>query len=212
MARRAGKKYPLLVYRLMLDRWWPPTLTIGIVMLLIAYSEYIELGQFLPWRWLLPAAVGILGIFVGILFFLFRYLAYAQPYPNHLRIVTPFLRLNISYRRITRTAVAEMRSLFRLKPSGVGAWLDILGLNERVVPLASKTALVIELKSYPIPRRVLEFFLSPYFFKDKTPHLTLLVNDWMQLSNEMESMRTGADPQPTTRKPSDSILTRLSKK
>ncbi|HRQ31775.1 MAG TPA: hypothetical protein PLM89_01575 [Anaerolineales bacterium] len=212
MARRAGKKYPLLVYRLMLDRWWPPTLTIGIVMLLIAYSEYIELGQFLPWRWLLPAAVGILGIFVGILFFLFRYLAYAQPYPNHLKIVTPFLRLNISYKRIARTAVAEMRSLFRLKPSGVGAWLDILGLNERVAPLASKTALVIELKSYPIPRRILEFFLSPYFFKDKTPHLTLLVNDWMQLSNEMESMRTGADLQPATRKPSDSILTRLSKK
>jgi len=212
MARRAGKRYPLVVYRLMLSRWWPPTLAIGLVMLIIAYSEYIGLGQFIPWRWLVPAAVGILGIFVGMLFFVFRYLAYVQPHPDHLKLITPFLRLNISYKRIVRTTTTEMRLLFNFKPKGLGAWLDILGLNERDAPLATKTALVVDLKSYPIPRQVLEFFLSRYFFKDKTPHLVLLVDDWMRLSNEMESMRTGADPEPAPRRPSDSILSRLSQK
>ncbi|RIK31741.1 MAG: hypothetical protein DCC56_06050 [Anaerolineae bacterium] len=212
MARRPGKKYPLVVYRLLLSRWWPPMLAIGLVMLLIAYSEYIALGQFLPWRWLLPAAVGILGIFVGILFFIFRYLAYVQPYPDHLKLITPFLRLNISYKRIVRTTTTEMRLLFNFRPKGLGAWLDILGLNERDAPLATKTALVVDLKNYPIPRQVLEFFLSRYFFKDKTPHLVLLVDDWMRFSSEMESMRTRLDPQPASRRPSDSILSRLSRK
>lgn len=196
----------------MLNRWWTPTLAIGLVMLIIAYSEYIGLGQFLAWRWMLPAAIGILGIFVGVLFFIFRYLAYVQPYPDHLKLITPFLRLNISYKRIVRTTTTEMKLLFDFKPKGLGAWLDILGLNERDIPLATKTALVIDLKSYPIPRKVLEFFLSRYFFKDKTPHLVLLVDDWMRFSSEMESMRTGADPEPAKRRPSDSILSRLSQK
>ena len=105
-----------------------------------------------------------------------------------------------------------MKLLFDFKPKGLGAWLDILGLNERDIPLATKTALVIDLKSYPIPRKVLEFFLSRYFFKDKTPHLVLLVDDWMRFSSEMESMRTGTDPEPAKRRPSDSILSRLSQK
>lgn len=196
----------------MLNRWWPPTLAIGLVMLIIAYSEYIGLGKFLAWRWMLPAAVGVLGIFVGVLFFTFRFLAYVQPYPDHLKLITPFLRLNISYRRLIRTTTTEMKLLFRFKPSGLGAWFDILGLNERDAPLATKTALVMDLKSYPIPRQVLEFFLSKYFFKDKTPHFVILVDDWMRFSTEMESMRTGTDPDPAPRKPSDSILSRLSQK
>lgn len=212
MARRAGKKYPLVVYRLLLSRWWPPMLAIGLVMLILAYDEYTKLGQFIPWRWMLPAAVGILGVFVGVLFFVFRYLAYVQPCPDHLKLITPFLRLNISYKRIVRTTTTEMRLLFNFKPKGLGAWLDILGLNERDFPLATKTALVVDLKSYPIPRNVLEFFLSRYFFKDKTPHLVLLVDDWMHFSSEMESMRTGLDPEPARRRPSDSILSRLSQK
>ncbi len=196
----------------MLNRWWPPTLAIGLVMLIIAYSEYIGLGQFLAWRWMLPAAVGVLGIFVGVLFFVFRFMAYVQPFPDHLKLITPFLRVNISYKRIVRTTTTEMRLLFRFKPTGLAAWFDVLGLNEREMPLAAKTALVVDLKSYPIPRQVLEFFLSKFFFKDKTPHFVLLVDDWMRFSTEMESMRTGTDPEPAPRRPSDSILSRLSNK
>src|SRR5690606_6239217 len=122
------------------------------------------------------------------------------------------LRLNISYKRIVRTTTTEMRLLFNFRPKGLGAWLDILGLNERDAPLATKTALVVDLKNYPIPRQDLEYFLSRYFFKDKTPHIVLIVDDWRRFSAEMESMRTGLDPQPASRRPSDSILSRLSRK
>ena len=63
---RAGHKYPLIVYRHLVSRWWTPMIAIGLVMILLAYSEYITpLGQILQWRWQLPAAVGGLSIFVS---------------------------------------------------------------------------------------------------------------------------------------------------
>ena len=55
------------------------------------------------------------------------------------------------------------------------------------------TAVVVELNGYPISQTVLRFFLSPFFFKDKTPHFVILVEDWMRFSTELESMRSGGD-------------------
>ena len=49
---RAGHKYPLIVYRHMLNRWWPAMIAMGLGLFALAYSEYLEpLGKFLPWRW-----------------------------------------------------------------------------------------------------------------------------------------------------------------
>jgi len=41
-----------------------------------------------------------------------------------------------------------------------------------------------------MPRRVLDLFLSPYFFPDKTSRLALLVPDWIRFSTELESLRS----------------------
>ena len=81
-------------------------------------------------------------------------------------------------------------------------------------PLASKTALVIDLNGYPLSPAVLRLFLSRFFFKDKTPHLVILVQDWMRFSSELESMRTGLDLNPPVQKkrPRDSLLARLPRK
>jgi hypothetical protein len=201
---RAGHKYPLIVYRHMLNRWWPAMIAIGLGMFALAYSEYIEpLGKFLPWRWQLFASVGALAIFVGIFFWIARYVAYVQPLPNSLKLVTPFMRLNISYKRLKKTTATEMRYLFSYK--SMSGWVrDIFS------PLANKTALVIDLNGYPISPFLLRLFLSRFFFKDKTPHLVILVQDWMHFSAELESMRSGVDPNPPTPKRSkNSILSRL---
>jgi hypothetical protein len=58
------------------------------------------------------------------------------------------------------------------------------------------------------------FFLSPFFFKDKTPHLVILVENWMQFSSELESARTGGSAVTESqikRKESSSILSKLPK-
>ena len=94
---RAGHKYPLIVYRHMVNRWWPAMIAIGLGMFALAYSEYIQpISQFMSWRWQLFAAIGGLAIVIGIFFWIMRFFAYVQPYPTYLKLVTPFIRINIS--------------------------------------------------------------------------------------------------------------------
>ncbi|HEX9332673.1 MAG TPA: hypothetical protein VF896_12340 [Anaerolineales bacterium] len=204
---RAGHKYPLIVYQHMLNRWWPAMIAIGLGMFGLAYSEYIEpLGRFLPWRWQLCVAVGGLAILIGIFFLIIRYFAYVQPFPTYLKLVTPFMRVNISYKRIKKTTTTEMRYLFPFK--SMSGWVQ-----EIFSPLSHKTALVIDLNGYPVSPVLLRLFLYRFFFKDKTPHLVILVKDWMRFSSELESMRSGIDPNPSGQKrPKNSILSRLPQK
>jgi len=204
---RAGHKYPLIVYQHMLNRWWPAMITMGLGMFALAYSEYIQpMAQFLPWRWQLFAGIGVLAIIIGIFLLLIRHIAYVQPLPNHLKLVTPFVRINISYKRFKKTTTTEMRYLFPRK--SMSGWVEDI-----FAPLASKTALVIELNGYPISPALLRMFLSRFFFKDKTPHLVILVKDWMRFSSELDSFRTGIDLNPPTQKrPKNSILSRLPQK
>ena len=138
-----------------------------------------------------------------VFFWIIRFIAYVQPFPNYLKLVTPFMRINISYKRFTRTTATEMKYLFAYK--SMSGWVrDIFS------PLANKTALVIDLNGYPISPGLLRLFLSRFFFKDKTPHLVILVKDWMRFSAEVESMRTGVDLNPPSKpKRSNSILSRL---
>lgn len=205
---RGGNKYPLIVYQHMLNRWWTPMIAIGLALFALAYVKSLDpIAQFIPWRWQLFAVVGVLAILVGVFFLIIKQLAYVQTFPGYLKLVTPFMRINISYRRINKTVATEMRQLFAFK--SMSGWVQ-----EIFSPLASKTALVIELKAYPMSPVILKLFLSRFFFKDKTPHLVILVKDWMQLSAELDSMRSGEgqNPDPPQKRQKNSILTRLPQK
>jgi len=205
---RGGTKFPLIVYQHLMGRWWPGLIAIGLAMFGLAYTEYLQpLGKFLPWRWQLFAAVGVLAIFIGFFFLIIRQVAYVQAFYDHLKIVTPFMRVNVSYKRFDKTTTTEMQYLF--PPKSMSGWVrDIFD------PLANKTALVIELKGYPVSPVLLRLFLSRFFFKDKTAHFVILVKDWMRLSSELESMQTGMDPtpKPSQKKSKNSILSRLPQK
>ena len=206
MPRR--RKYPLIVYRHMLNRWWPAMIALGLGMFVLAYIEYTSpMARFISWRWQLAAGVGVMSILVGLFFIVIKGFAYVQVFPTYLKLVTPFLRLKISYKRITRTTATEMRLLF--PPKSMGWWI-----REIFAPLSTRTAIVVDLNSYPISPRILHLFLSRFFFKDKTPHFVILVNDWMQFSTELESMRTNTNPDAGKRqkRPRDSILSRLPQK
>ncbi len=200
---KGGRRYPLLVYTHMLNRWWPAIFTIGLALLGLSWAVYS--WGFEQWRWLTFASIGGLHIFLGLLLLAMRKSAYVQPFSDHLRLVTPFLRLNISYKRLRRATSANMGALF--PPKSVSNWqADI------IQPLAKLTTLVIELNGSPMSRSMLRLFLSPLFFKDKTPHFVILVDDWMKLSAELESMRSGISPSTPRQKRDNSILSRLPNK
>jgi len=204
MAGRAGRRYILLVYKLMIMRWWTAVFALGLATIALAYTFHTTVEA---WRWISAAAVGSFVAVFGLVMFAFRNSAYVQPFSDHLRLATPFLRLNISYKRLRRTSPAQMSILFPLK--NLSNWRA-----EIIEPLARKTALVIELNGFPTSQRVLRFFFSPFFFKDSTPHFVILVEDWMKFSAELESMRVGGSDAPPEKKPQgdQSILSRLPKK
>ncbi len=200
---RGGRRYSLVLYKIMMDRWWPAVLALGIAMLGLAWV--IRWWGFEQWRWSTICAIGGLIFLLGILMITIRKMAYVQPFSTHLRLVTPFLRLNISYKRLHKTSSATMGALF--PPSSVSSWTK--GVVE---PIAKMTAVVVDLYGFPISPSALKFFLSPLFFKDKTPHLVILVDDWMRFSSELESKRVGGDVESTGRqvkRGDSSILSRL---
>jgi hypothetical protein len=186
-----GRRHRLVLYTYMLNRWWRYTLGIGIVMLILA-----ALLAFLP-IWLpryqilwvpdrtlwVVAGSGGYALVLSIFLVTIRKLSYIQPFPAHLLLITPFLRLHIAYRRIRKISSVEMAHLF---PIG-----KFKGVQRKLLsPLANETATVLEMRGWPLPRWVLDLFLSPLFFPDKTPRLALLVPDWMDFSMDLESFRS----------------------
>lgn len=191
------------MYTTMMNRWWPAVLTLGIAVL--GYALGLRwIGQDVS-QWKFLAVAGGIVTFAGLLILIMRKSAYIQMFPTYFRLVTPFLRMNVSYKRVRRTSTTTFGALF--PPKSVSNWRA-----EIVQPLAKMTAIVIELTGYPMSRTVLLFFLSPFFFKDKTPHLVILVDNWMQFSSELESARTGGSAVTTSqikRKEASSILSKL---
>ncbi len=205
---KAGKKYSLVIYTRMIDRWWPALFILGLALIALAWPFYQDVYKRLaePWRWMTMAGLGAFVILVSLMMLIMRKSAYVQPFGDHLKLATPLLRLNISYRRIQRSTTATMSSLFPPK-SMKGMRRDILQ------PLANMTAVVIELNAFPMSPSVLRLFLSPFFFKDKSPHFVILVSNWMAFSTELESMRVNGSQSAQLRGVSNqSILSRLPKK
>jgi len=166
----------------MIDRWRPWVFWLGISLLILAGAIfYWGMEQ---WRWVTIASVGVFDIFASILMRFFRNSAYVQIFPTHLRLATPFLRMNISYKRFRRSGPSNMGALF--PPNRISS-----AQAEVVQQVAGMTAVVIELTGHPMSQSALRLFLSPLFFKDKTPNFVILIEDWMRFSSELDSTRSG---------------------
>lgn len=197
---KGGRRYPLVVYTHMINRWWPAVFTLGLGLLALSWALYS--WGFEQWRWLATASIAGLNLFLGFLLMILRKSAYVQPFKDHLRLATPLLRLNISYKRFFRASSANLGALF--PPQSVSKLQA-----EIIQPISKMTAIVIELNGHPMSQSFLRLFLSPLFFKDKTPHLVIVVNDWMRFSTELESMRSNTGPAAPQQKKNSSILSRL---
>jgi len=200
---KAGRRYHLVLYSHMLNRWWPATLTLSLALFAVAWGvSFTPEGQAQPYLVYVTAGLGGLALVFTLFLFIIRKAAYVRPFPTYLRLVTPFLRVNISYKRFRGTTTTQMRALF--PPTSLSSWR-----REIIAPLSSMTAIVINLSGYPVSPALLRWFLSPFFFKDKTPHLVILVKDWLLFSSELDSMRLGSKQAPKARPRDRSILSRL---
>ncbi|HEY3313356.1 MAG TPA: hypothetical protein VGK00_17070 [Anaerolineales bacterium] len=211
----------MLMYEYMLNRWWPVTL-------LLALFVFLNVGALWGAEWyfartadnplpvlsgtggMVMLAVGVISLVFTIFLLVTRKMAYVQLFDDHLRMVTPFLRMNISYKRVQRSTTAQLYNLF--PPKSLSSWR-----RDLIAPVSGRTVVVVHLNSYPLPRASLSLFLSPFFFYDKTPHFVLLIDDWMSFSTELESRRSlGRNPRrqpaPSPRRGASSLLDDLNRK
>jgi hypothetical protein len=188
---RAGRRHLLVMYLYVIDRWWRAMLGIGVTLLVLAGGLY-GLPRFLPQvpvsrvsqtsLWLVTG-VGVFALLLAVFLITIRKFSYVQPFEGHLRLVTPFLRLKISYRRIRQTSCVAMTSLFPLD--------RYKGRKRNFLrPLMKYTAVVLDLNGLPLSRAALQLYLSPLFFPDKTSRLALLVPDWIKFSTDLENFRS----------------------
>ena len=179
-SRKFGKRHRLLVYQRTMDRIWAATLLLGLLLVAAwwwAGDIFPLLDQ--PYDTVLIVA-GLMLVALGCLFFLMRGMAYVQVGPDHLRLSTPFFRLNISFHRIRTTHPAEFVQLF--PPSKIG-WAD----RRLLSPFYGKTVLIVELSTFPVSGTVMHLFFPRVMFSPQSKGLVLVVKDWMALSTELES-------------------------
>jgi hypothetical protein len=179
-SKKAGNRHPLLVYQRSLDRFFWPVLLVGVALLALWWvgSNGGYINQL--WQDILVLGAGIFALFLAFFIFLARRVAYVQAFPDHLRLITPFLRLNISYRRIRSVHSAMVQQLF--PPERAKG-------NEKSLlePFYGQTIVVVELLGYPMSPRVLKLFLPRQMFNPKSAGFVLITPDWMALSTEIDS-------------------------
>lgn len=181
--KRSGKHHPLLMYRRTLDRLWPSLFLSGAILLLLGiYVRFAQTPLEKEESALLMIS-GALLLILSLFFILLRYAAYVQPRADHLRFVTPFLQMRISYRRIRSSHAAEIGALF--PPQGISG-----SLRSFLEPFYGNTAVVLEMNGYPIPKPILRLFLSKAMFHPQQEALVLLVPDWIAFSAELDSLRS----------------------
>lgn len=182
-ARRSGKRYPLLLYRRAMDRLWPVTAPLGLLM--AAWWIWAGRGIFSPLNPpndLLIFIAALVVICFTIFMLVARNMAYVQAMKDHIRLATPFLRLKISYRRIKSIHPAQFGQLF---PPKKGNW----AVQRFLEPFYSKTALAVEMTGYPLSKRTMRLFLGPNILLPTTEGIVILVENWMKLSTEIDSLR-----------------------
>lgn len=178
---RTGKRYPLLIYKRYMDRLWSATLVLGLLLGFAWFWLWFNgspLLEHIDQVWLLAGAV--FALCFSLFAFFSRSVAYVQPRSDHLRLVTPFLRLNISYRRIRSVHPAGFQHLF---PPRESSWAQRRFLE----PFYPKTAVVVDLVAYPMSPFLLRLFLARQMFSPRSKGFVLVVPDWMELSTELDS-------------------------
>jgi hypothetical protein len=122
---------------------------------------------------------------LSLLYWLFTLLApalaYVQPRRDRIRIHTPFYRLNISYRRIRNTRPVDIAKAF--PPEAIPR-----GFRRPIQRFYGKTALGVDLSSWPLPRWLLALLLGRMMLAPDQPGLILITRDWIELSKQMETM------------------------
>jgi len=103
-----------------------------------------------------------------------------QANADHLVIRTPFINLKTSYKRIIEVRSTEFHKLFNPEQF---SWAERTYLD----PFIGDTAVVVNLREYPMSPNFLKFFFSKFMFSPRDKGFVIMVPDWMAFSLELDS-------------------------
>lgn len=186
MKKKSGQRFPLLAYKRAMDRLWHITLPFSLIMvgaIMVSGNLWPIIGYIPP----IPSPYdgilmvgGVVTLAFTIFALLARNMAYVQARQDHFRLVTPFLALKVSYRRIRSIRPTQFAMIF--PPDKVGRLQ-----RKNYAYFYGMTALVIELTGYPTSPSTIRLIMGSIFLLPKSTGLVLLVPDWMALSMDIES-------------------------
>ena len=181
MAQKRAKRFPLLVYKVVVRRWrWPAFLLIpaGIALWWILGRNKSVLDA---WAWL-PLVISA----VGLLVFLYTLLADGaciRCRERYFTLQTPLYPIVFSYRRVQAVRpvdFAKIRPPEEEKPARWRLYRHLWG----------QTAVAIDLRGYPLSKRWLRIWCHEYLFQPTSTGLLVLTDDWMGLIRQIEIHRT----------------------
>jgi hypothetical protein len=179
--KKTGPRRNLLLYQRKMDRLWRITLPLGLLMLAWWYwGGRVFFAPLEPPIELITLCCGIAIICFSFFFILARHMAFVQARQDHLRLVTPFIQVKISYQRVRSLHPVNFTQLF---PPNQTNWSTRRFLR----PFYGKTALALELSALPFSKGFLRFFFAPQMFLPTSKGFVLLVDDWMDLSMDIDS-------------------------
>lgn len=180
--QKPGKKHTLLLYQRTMNRIWPITMLLaGLLFSIWAIASFTDLQVLHNQNNFLLLTAGVCSLGLSLFALLTRNMAYVQANVDHIKLNTPFMRINISYRRMRTVHPSTIMQLF---PAGKLGWTD----RNFLEPFFNSTALILELRSYPVKPWLLRALLPRQMFPPHVRGLVFLVQDWMALSTEIDSM------------------------
>ncbi len=178
-AKTRGQRYVLLLYQRSMDGIWPAALFLGLLLMAGWYFSGLLLPDLTQFGDAALFIGGIVALAIAVFTLVSRNAAHVQPFADHFRIVTPFLRLKVSYRRVTNVRATQLQALFSpQKLSG--------GERSYLEPFLGATIVVVDLSEYPFNQRSMRMFLPKQFFSPERKGLVLVIRDWMGLSQELD--------------------------
>lgn len=189
---RPAQRFPLLAYRRLFGMWFWPSLWLLVASAILLALDPLLLGR---WRWAWIPLILVTGCL--IVYAVMARAAYVCADPGALCIRAPLLPLAISYGSLKTTRTTPFRAQY---PPERLSWSQ----RQLAKSLYGRTCLLIELDNYPVSRRKLAL-LGRFLFPVDSTGIVLLVENWLQLSHEIEGARAEWVTSRTPRRPERTV-------
>jgi hypothetical protein len=182
MTKKHGKRFRLLIYERMWQRWALSSLLVALASAAL-WALAPRIPFFHPSLRLLILVQTLASLVILVYAFLARRMAWVQCRSGYLRIQTPIYPLAVSYARIKMVRPSNFAQIFdpaKEKP-GRRNWLR---------PYWGMTAVVLEVSKLPVNEKWLRLWFNPYLLAPDVAGFVLLVDDWMALSRQLDDFRS----------------------